>query len=84
MLVLGLDRWGIKATALHALYGAVLAAAQAEAVLLGFSKIAFTCSYLPGKANVKLLGVFYVAAFTIYAYSMAVVEWRLLGSLACW
>ncbi len=56
-----------------------------EVLMMGFWKIPFTCSYPAGKANVTILWMFYWAAFTSYAYSMAALEawmvlrpWRLL------
>ncbi len=72
--------WGVKAASLHALYGVALAAVLCEVVFVRFSKIPFTCSYLPGKANVKLMGVVYVTAFVTYGYSMASIESRLLSN----
>ncbi len=77
--------WGWEPATLHFLYGLVLALALAKLLLVRFAKIPFTCSYLPGKANVKLLAAGYFLAFLIYAYSMADLEawllprpWRLM------
>jgi len=70
--------WGWRAAAQHLLYGLVLALVLARLLLVNFAKIPFTCSYLPGKANVKLLGAGYFLAFLIYAYYMADLEARLL------
>ena len=48
-----------------------------------FLKIPFTCSFLPGKANITVLGVFYWFAFTTYAYTMASLEaWMLRHPLS--
>jgi hypothetical protein len=71
--------WGWSAATLHLLYGLVLALLLARLLVIHFAKIPFTCSYLPGKANVKTLGIAYVLAFLIYAYYMANLEARLLG-----
>jgi hypothetical protein len=45
-----------------------------EVLLSSFHKIPFTCSYLPGKANLPALGLIYWLAFGIYAYSTAALE----------
>ncbi len=70
--------WGWPVAAVHLLYGALLSAMLAEALLFRFEKIPFTCSYLPGKANLKLLWPVYLMAYTTYAYTMSAVECRLL------
>ena len=59
-------------------FGVILSLALVELLMLRFYKMPFTCSFLPGKANITLLGVFYWFAFTTYAYSMASLEaWML-------
>lgn len=45
-----------------------------EVLLLKFHKIPFTCSYLPGKANITTLWFVYWLGFATYAYSMASLE----------
>jgi hypothetical protein len=72
--------WGWRTALLHAAYSLALALLLAELLLLNFSKIPFTCSYLPGKANVRLLAFGYFLAFFTYAYYMASLEARLLGN----
>jgi hypothetical protein len=41
-------------------------------------KVPFTCSYLPGKANLKLYWFPYVGSFLVYAYGMASIERMML------
>ncbi|HEV2493747.1 MAG TPA: hypothetical protein VG204_11840 [Terriglobia bacterium] len=65
---------GWKVALVESLFGVTLSLALAELLLLRFFKIPFTCSFLPGKANITVLGVFYWFAFSIYAYSMASLE----------
>jgi hypothetical protein len=68
--------WG---TALHHfLYCLALAVLLGEFLLLRFEKIPFTCSYVPGKANLPFYGVGYILAFVIYAYTMSSLEYNLL------
>lgn len=70
--------WGWKIAALHLLYGFVLALVLAEVLLFGFCKIPFTCSYLPGKANIRSRWPLYWILFGAYAYGMARLEYALL------
>jgi predicted permease len=71
--------WGWPVAAAHLLYGAALSALLVEVLLLGFEKIPFTCSYLPGKANVKALWPVYLMLFGVYAYGSAKLEYGLLA-----
>jgi hypothetical protein len=52
--------WPWAAAAEHLVLLAALGAIVVEAGLYGFHKIPFTCSYLPGKANVYILFVIFV------------------------
>lgn len=70
--------WGWRPALLQLLFGLTLAAILVEVLLLNFQKIPFTCSYLPGKANITLLGFAYWFAFTTYAYTMAALEYNVL------
>lgn len=58
--------WGWMAGCVHIIFGFVIALLLMEALLAGFAKLPFTCSYVPGKANVKSLWALYVFAFVIY------------------
>ena len=66
--------WGVEASFLHLSFVFTLAGILAEILLFRFQKVPFTCSYLPGKANLKLYWFPYVASFLIYAYGMASIE----------
>lgn len=46
-----------------------------------FGRVPFTCPYVPGKANVRLLWPVYLMLFTTYAYTMAELEAWLLPRL---
>jgi hypothetical protein len=70
--------WGWRVAGAHLAYGLVLSALLVELLLLNFDKIPFTCTYLPGKANVKGFWPVYLAAYWMYAHYMAKVEYRLL------
>jgi hypothetical protein len=70
--------WGWKTASLHFLYGLILAILLKELLLLRFSKMPFTCSYLPGKANLKALWAPYFFAFMTYAYTLSKLEFWLL------
>jgi hypothetical protein len=70
--------WGTPVALAHAAYVASLALLLAEVLLIGFTKIPFTCTYLPGRGHVRVLWPAYVLAFTTYAYTMARLEVALL------
>jgi hypothetical protein len=53
-----------------------------EYMLLGFPKIPFTCSFLPGKANLSARLSWYCVAFLLCAWLVSVVEIRLVWSPA--
>ncbi len=71
--------WGGRTAALHLLYGGAVSMLLIEALLVRFDKIPFTCTYLPGRANVKSLWPAYLALFWVYAYALAKLEYGLLA-----
>ena len=68
--------WGISLH--HFLFCLALTWLLMEVLLLRFQKIPFTCSYLPGKANLPYFGGLYVAGFLTYVTSMSQLEYSLL------
>lgn len=70
--------WGWGPAALHLIFGLILSVILLELLLLNFHKIPFTCSYLPGKSNMTFTWFLYWSAFTMYAYSMASLEFWML------
>ncbi|HYL77675.1 MAG TPA: hypothetical protein VEU96_25900 [Bryobacteraceae bacterium] len=70
--------WGWATAGFHTFFDIVLSLLLIEVLLLKFHKIPFTCSYLPGKANITAYWFLYWLAFATYAYTMASVEiWAL-------
>ncbi len=59
--------WGPIVAGGHVIFWLLLAALLSELLLLRFHKVPFTCSYIPGKANVKLLWPVYLVALTTYS-----------------
>jgi len=72
--------WGWGAAVFHTFFDVTLAILLIELLLLKFHKIPFTCSYLPGKANITALWFVYWLGFATYAYSMASLEAWILQS----
>ena len=70
--------WGWQAAALHVLFGAVLAWLLVEAQMAGLEKLPFTCSYVPGKANLKSWWTFYVVGYLAYVSILSWVGLNLL------
>jgi len=70
--------WGFGAGAKHAIVTALLGWFLAEVLVLRLCKIPFTCTYLPGRSEIKTLWPLYFTAFTTFTYSMAGLEVELL------
>ena len=74
--------WDVQRALLQTVFGVTLSLILVEVLLLNFHKIPFTCTFLPGKANITLFGFLYFLAFTTYAYTMAALEsWLLVSPL---
>jgi hypothetical protein len=69
---------GWALAAVHLAYSLTLALFLLELLLHDFKKLPFTCSYLPGKANLKLRWPIYFFSFTTYAFTLTEVERWLL------
>ncbi len=67
--------WGWQAAALHMLFGAVISVLLVEVLLATFEKFPFTCSYLPGKANLKVSWPIYLFGFTTYVSGFLTLEY---------
>ena len=72
--------WDAATALLHLSYGITLALILIEILLFKFPKIPFTCSYLPGRANLKGFWFPYFLFFVTYAYAMARLESWLIGN----
>lgn len=72
--------WDATTALLHLAYGFTLALTLIEILLFKFPKIPFTCSYLPGRANLKGLWFPYFLFFVTYAHAMARLEAWLFGN----
>jgi hypothetical protein len=70
--------WNWPIAAGHAFVNALLSWVLVELVLLRFDKIPFTCSYLPGKANLPFSAGLYFAVFATYSTAMATLGYRVL------
>jgi hypothetical protein len=70
--------WGAAFAAAHAVYVFTLAWLLVEALMWRFGRVPFTCPYVPGKSNARLLWPLYLTLFTTYAYTMAELEVWLL------
>jgi hypothetical protein len=64
------------------LFGMTLSIVLMEIIFFGFRKIPFTCGYFPGKTNLVLLVVIYVAGFSLYSSATASLEIWLIAKPA--
>lgn len=76
--------WGPGLALAHTAFWVLMAGALTELLLCRFHKVPFTCSYVPGKANLKLLWPLYALALTAYASWTARLELWLLGRPLLW
>ena len=70
--------WGWGPALLQLVFGVTLALILEEVLLLRFQKIPFTCSFLPGKSNFLFLAAVCWVGFSIYAYTMAELEYAII------
>ena len=66
--------WGWTAGIIHVFYGAIVAYLMMEALLLSMEKLPFTCSYVPGKANLKASWPIYVCGYIVYVSFFSALE----------
>jgi hypothetical protein len=66
--------WGVAVAAVHTIVCALLGWLLVEILLVGFRKIPFACTYLPGRSRIKTLWPLYLTGFTTYSFSMASLE----------
>ena len=76
--------WGPVVAIGHTTLWMLLGALLVEALVTGFRKVPFACSYLPGKANFKLLAIPYLVVMLIYGYTTAWLELSLLAEPQRW
>jgi len=70
--------WGWRTAGLHVAFCAAMSLLLIEALVWRLDRIPFTCSYMPGKANLKLWWWAYLLSFTNYAYTTIEFEQWLL------
>jgi hypothetical protein len=70
--------WGFGVASQHAVVTALLGWLLSEVLTFRLCKIPFTCTYMPGRSEVKTLWPFYFTAFTSFTYSMAELELQML------
>ena len=70
--------WGFGVARLHVLVTSLLGWLLAELLVLRLCKVPFTCTYLPGRSEVKTMWPIYFTAFTTFSFSMAGLELQML------
>ncbi len=66
--------WGWRPALWHMIFGAAIAVLLVDVMLANFEKFPFTCSYLPGKANLKVSWPVYLFGFTTYVSACLALE----------
>ena len=70
--------WGWRTALLHMLFGTVISWLLVDVLLVSFDKFPFTCSYVPGKANLKVSWPLYLFGFTTYVSAFLTLEYWML------
>jgi hypothetical protein len=71
--------WGWSISLVHTVFGGVVSFLLMEVVLLSLGKMPFTCSYVPGKANLKATWPVYVLLYLGYVALCTWVEILILS-----
>ncbi len=77
VIIAGIIHWlagGARFAIIHSIFAFALSLFILEIAFLRFRKIPFTCSYLPGKANLKSLAGPYLLAFLLYLILVNLIE----------
>ena len=82
--VVQLVLWGLGVALPLLLLGLAVGLVTAEWLFLGFGKIPFTCSYLPGKANLRASWPAVAAVVAIYCIVLPEIVRRALGQRGVW
>lgn len=69
--------WGWAAGGLHIAYGATVAWLLMEVLLVGMEKVPFTCSYVPGKANVRSSWPLFAGGYLAYVSAFSWAEYQI-------
>jgi hypothetical protein len=73
---------GWRPALIHLSFALLLSLVLLNLLLVWFRKIPFTCSYFPGKTSMAVMFFVYLAGFSVYAWTMADLEQRLLSNSA--
>ena len=80
LLPIFVTAWGWQAGSIHVLMGAITAWLLLDIQMAGLEKLPFTCSYVPGKANVKSMWMIYIMAYLVYVSGLSWVYLNVLRS----
>jgi hypothetical protein len=75
-LVTALALWGVWPALVHAGICALMGWLLVEILMIGLSKLPFTCTYFPGSSRVGTLWPLYLTGFVTYSYTVAAWEDR--------
>lgn len=70
--------WGIKISLLHILYAVILSAFLTEILFSNLKKIPFTCTFVPGKTDIKNYWPIYLFSFIGYLYTFRTLEYLMI------
>ncbi len=70
--------WGIKISFLHILYGLLLSSLLTQILFSNLKKIPFTCTFVPGKTDIKNYWPIYLFSFIGYLYIFTTLEYWMI------
>ena len=76
--------WGLALALAHAVFWLLVVGLLTELLLVRLNKLPFTCSYMPGKSNITLLGPAYLGAMMIYVSSIPRIEMEVIAGPVSW
>jgi hypothetical protein len=72
--------WSWQIAFFHCLYGILVSLMLMEVLFYNYRKIPFACSYLPGKGKLHIFWILYLISFSIYAFLLSFIEFKILNS----
>jgi len=71
--------WGPAKGGAHVLFGFLVSVLLTDLLLMNFEKLPFTCSYVAGKANLKMSWPLYILAYLFYVAALSAVDALIMG-----
>ncbi len=71
--------WGVQKGGAHVLFGFLVSVLLTDLLLMNSEKLPFTCSYVAGKANLKMSWPLYILAYLVYVAALSAVDMLIMA-----